>query len=423
MMPPSLPDTAKFVSREGLPDHWQDDERPTRRVIEAARSAMLVLVALLWGAVGATTLLAQETPLRSSFDMRVPVAPTPVSVEGTPSLVYELHFTNFAREPLALCGVHVLDPDEGTVLANLRGGEINRRLGRPGRESADSGAAAIAPGTVAVLYLEIRLEESGTPAALEHRVLYHGVEEDPRRPSRLRDARVRVRDGPLLTLAPPLRGGPWAAIYDPSWERGHRRVIYAVDGRARIPGRFAVDWFRLDSEGRLAEGVEDTVSNWHGYGADVLAVADAVVATVRDGVPESPTLSEHPVPPLGDATGNYVTLDLGDGRYAVYEHLRPGSVRVEPGERVTRGQVIGEVGFTGSSAGPHLHLHVADAESPLDAEGMPFVLEGFDVLGVYDDFDAFGNAPWTTFDDATEPRRTEQFPASNVIVDFGTGEP
>lgn len=374
-------------------------------------------------AVGATTLPAQETPVRSSFDMRVSVAPTPVPVEGTPTLVYELDLVNFAREPLVLRQVEVVDSDRGTVLTELRGDGLDRRLGRPGDSSDADGPRTLAPGTHAVLYLEIALAEGAAPRALEHRVAYHAAGEDDPQRAVVRGARAPVRDERQVALAPPLRGGPWVAIYDLSLQRSHRRAVYAVDGRARIPGRFAIDWVLLDAEGRRADGDQDVVANWHGHGADVLAVADAEVAAVRDDVAESATLSDHPEHPLSEATGNYVTLDLGDGRYAFYEHLRPGSVRVEPGERVRSGQVIGSVGFTGHSMGPHLHFHLADANSPLDAEGLPFVLEAFTVFGSYDDiFDAIGDVPWTPLGDASDPRRTEEFPAPNVVVDFGTGE-
>src|SRR3546814_3208759 len=93
---------------------------------------------------------------------------------------------------------------------------------------------------------------------------------------------------------------------------------------------------------------------------------------------ESATISAHPENALGDATGNYVALDLGDGRHAFYEHLKPGSIRVVPGQRVRRGEVIAELGFTGDSTGPHLHFHVADAPSPLGAEGLPFEIDRLD---------------------------------------------
>lgn len=387
----------------------------------AALAVMLAAAVTFAGAAPPPPPVQQLHPLSPSFDMRVPVPPTPVTVAGESRLVYELHLTSFAEEPLVLERVDVFDVEGGRVVAEVRGSDLGDRLGGPGVASSDADPRTIAAGMHAVVYIELTLAEGEVPAALEHRIAYSGSADD-RPPVTVRGARTPVRSERPVVLSPPLRGGPWAAVYDPSWERGHRRVVYTVGGRARIPGRFAIDWFKLDADGRLASDNDDEVDNWYGHGADVLAVADAVVAATRDDVAESATLSAYSRPRLEDASGNYVALDLGDGRYAFYEHLAPGSVRVAPGERVRRGQVIAALGFTGSTSGPHLHLHVADANSPLGAEGLPFVLESFEILGAYEDFDAFGDAPWTAFDGAISPRRSEERPGPNVVVDFETIE-
>ncbi len=195
-------------------------------------------------------------------------------------------------------------------------------------------------------------------------------------------------------------------------------MLYAVDGRARIPGRFAIDWVLLDAHGRSSHGDADAVRNAYGYGADVLAVADATVAATRDDMAESATISAHRKHALQDATGNYIALDLGGGRFAFYEHLKPGSVRVATGQHVRRGEVIAALGFTGDSTGPHLHFHVADALSPLGAEGLPFVFDHFRVLGRYPDIGTLGSAPWAPLDDARPAQRVDEWPASNVVVGF-----
>ncbi|MFF5257753.1 M23 family metallopeptidase [Actinomadura viridis] len=70
--------------------------------------------------------------------------------------------------------------------------------------------------------------------------------------------------------------------------------------------------------------------------------------------------------------GNHVVLDLGDGVYAVFAHLRRGSPRVAKGQRVRAGDVLGEVGNSGNSSEPHLHFHLMDARSDLVAAGVPF---------------------------------------------------
>lgn len=154
-------------------------------------------------------------------------------------------------------------------------------------------------------------------------------------------------------------------------------MFYAIDGRARLPGRFAIDW--------MWAGGGD------GRGAEVLAVADAVVVAMRDDFPDD---GGGPPTTLANATGNYVALDLGGGRYAFYEHLAQ-DVRVRVGQRLRRGQVIGTVGGSGSVTQPHLHFHVSDANAPLAAEGLPYTLRDYTALGAYDSIEAFrAGAPW-----------------------------
>lgn len=359
-----------------------------------------------------------SSTIRQSFDLQVPVRPTPISVMGKYRLMYELYLTNFAQEALVLEQVDILDADDVTIIADLQGETLNQRLSLLGTPSDGNRSVTIAPGMCGVLYIELTLDEDELPQALEHRIAYRGADEGKQQLAVVQDARTIVQTEPPVVLAPPLRGGPWAAIYDPSWEGGHRRVIYAVAGSAHIPGRFAIDWVKLDSTGHRARGDKGKIDNWYGYDADVLAVADGIVAKTRDGISESATISGNPDLPLEDGAGNYVALNIGDGRYAFYEHLKPGSIKVGPGERVRRGQVIGAVGFTGHSAGPHLHFHVADANSSLDAEGLPFVFESFDVLGKYEDFDVLNDLPWTPIDRTTGSGRTGELPAPNVVVDF-----
>ena len=88
-------------------------------------------------------------------------------------------------------------------------------------------------------------------------------------------------------------------------------------------------------------------------------------------------------------SANTVVLDLGGGRHAFYEHLAPGSVRVAKGDRVTRGQMLAQVGLTGQGSEPHLHFHVADAPDHLAAEGLPYRLDGARLVGRYGAPDRF----------------------------------
>lgn len=358
-----------------------------------------------------------EDQLRESFDLQVPIAPAPVMTEGRARLFYELHLTSFSAKALTPVRITVLDA-EGRSLASLAGESLAQRLVPvlPDAAVPADEPLSIGPGRAGVLYVELALEPQALPSSITHEVQYRvgeGTELDT-----VTGGRSTVQATPALAFHPPLRGGPWVAVFHPTWARGHRRVLYTVEGRARIPGRFAVDWVKLDAQGRMARGNPDTVRNAYAYGNEVLAVADATVVTLRDDYPEAARISSNGRHRMRDASGNYVVLDLGDGRYAFYEHLRPGSVRVAPAQRVRRGEPIAQVGYSGSGNWPHLHFHVADAPSLLGAEGLPFALSRFRKLGTYEDFATLGKAPWVPHAGADGASREDERPADNAVIWF-----
>lgn len=375
------------------------------------RGLFLIVLSLLL----AHAALAQRAPVHQSFDLRVPWMPEPVVVAGKASLVYELHLTNEAQEPLTIRRIDVID-EQQHVLADLAGSELTAAIGRADRAKGDE-RVRMAPGMTAVAYLSVPLANTNS-VHLRHRLVYVG---DTGQSITVEGGNVTPSSRTPLQLGPPLRGGPWVAIYDARWERGHRRVLYTTDGSVKVPGRFAVDWILLGPHGGFAKGKGETPQRWFGYGADVIAVVDATVASTGEGIAEPVTLAEgaaHKVP-LENAAGNYVALDLGDGRYAFYEHLKPGSITVKTGQHVQRGEVIGQLGFTGESTGPHLHFHVSDANAPLAAEGLPYALKSFRVLGAYASIEDFAQGkPWTP---ATPPETGEDFPAPLSVVNFGNG--
>lgn len=56
--------------------------------------------------------------------------------------------------------------------------------------------------------------------------------------------------------------------------------------------------------------------------------------------------------------GFYVVLSAVDGRDMFFAHLQRGSIAVAPGQAVAAGTMLGRVGSTGSSSGPHLHFEI-----------------------------------------------------------------
>jgi murein DD-endopeptidase len=358
---------------------------------------------------------------RLSIDMRIPFMAGLVPINRIPTAYYELYLTNFSSDSMIVGKVEIFDPSDSSIVASLSKDDLAARyamIGVPQKAGGNTGKSMLGPGNSGVIYLELPLRRDKLPLQLGHRVSIEIVKDSSESVLQVEGAFVQLPQEPPVILGRPLAGGPWAVVYDPSWQRGHRRVLYTVDGRARIPGRYAIDFIKLDSQGRWANGDDNPIKNWYGYGVDVLAVANGTVVAARDDFVESATLSEHPPCPPAKATGNYIAIDIGNNHIAFYEHLQPGSIRVKAGQIVKKGQVIAAIGFTGQTTGPHLHFHVADRDSPLGAEGIPFVFERFTVLGTYIDFEKFGKAPWTPANPIQSSSVMAEHPAPKSVIRF-----
>ena len=233
--------------------------------------------------------------------------------------------------------------------------------------------------------------------------------------------RARVDRRPPVVLGPPLLGPGWIAVGS-CCDGPHRRSIQPVNGRLKLGQRFAIDWNGADAQGRWVVGDPGLNESWTFFGKPVIAVADARVVKAVDRFPDQVPNAPNPVG-LQQADGNHVILDLGHGRYGFYAHLEPGSVRVKAGQRVRRGQIIGRLGNSGSSSGPHLHFHVMDRPTAVDSNGLPFVIDRFRFAGQIPPLDDAlmetinSGQPTPVNPKGSGPRR-RQLPLGRDVVDF-----
>ncbi|WP_327116437.1 M23 family metallopeptidase [Streptomyces sp. NBC_01341] len=134
-------------------------------------------------------------------------------------------------------------------------------------------------------------------------------------------------------------------------------------------------------------------SDFPAFDAPVLAVADATVVHASGGRRDHLSRNSGPAlaylmlveASLRDMSGargifgNHVVLDLGEGVYAVYAHLRRGSLQVESGDTVREGQPIARCGNSGNSTEPHVHFQLTDHPDLDVARGIPFTWRGVGV--------------------------------------------
>jgi murein DD-endopeptidase len=351
--------------------------------------------------------------LAQPVEVSAPFAPVTFTLNTTKEqLVYELHVANKEKVDITLTSLKVAAPE--LVLAEYKDVELQRRITRPSLPHDHATPQVIGPGMTAVVNLWIEVPRRFAGGEVTHTVQFEAQQSSGRVPGTAEGAVTVRRPQAPLELAPPLKGGFWIAVYDPALKGGHRTALYTTEGRPRIPGRFAIDFITLPPTGTWTRNPSPRPLDWNGFGSDVLAVADGTIAAAADG-----TADDLPQPvPRERAAGNYVTIDLGEGRFAFYEHLQQGSIAVKPGDQVKRGQVIAKLGSSGStSIGPHLHFHVADANSLLDAEGVPFVFDRYTVFGQFKSLDGLVNGEKWQPNDLARPSATTR-PAPNTVVAF-----
>ena len=174
-------------------------------------------------------------------------------------------------------------------------------------------------------------------------------------------------------------------------------VPVGVDSHHRLnpSTEFASDFFRIDADGHEYKGDRMDAAAWYGWGQPVLAAADGVVTRViADQVQDRMGFVPHPgetpqqagqrieVFALARLRANFAAANAGNlivirheaggvVEYSAYGHLKPVSVTVKIGDRVTAGQPIAQVGDTGDSPAVHLHFQINAGPDPFFDRSLP----------------------------------------------------
>ena len=327
--------------------------------------------------------MAQGASLPPPLELRVPKPPTVATAENGSFLTYELHVTSFGAQPVSLKRIDVVTAtNDRRVLMSTSDSALIVATARPGLVLTGAERLKLSGGSRAVVFLWLPVDAQSAPASIRHRVTIEQGSGDSVRTNELEGPVVPVT-AESVVIGPPLRGGPWVTANGPANNTGHRRALIPIGGTPAIAQRFAIDYVKLGDDSKTFTGDQLKNENYHAEGVDALAVANGTVVAVKDSIPENvPGITSRAVPiTLETVGGNHVIIDIGGGRYAFYAHLKPGSIRVKTGDRVTRGQVVGLVGNSGNSTEPHLHFHISDRNSPLGSEGLPYRHDSFEIVG------------------------------------------
>ena len=148
---------------------------------------------------------------------------------------------------------------------------------------------------------------------------------------------------------------------------------------------FAIDFSVIDSLGKEYSGDWDNNTNHYIFGETVYAPASGKIVKVNnryeDNKPGTMNFKIQEAKTNKDLLpGNCVVIDHLNGEYSFLVHLKKGSVIVEEGEVVDKGQPIGQVGNSGSSMYPHLHYQLGDNPNYTGSNGLPIYFHDYNLI-------------------------------------------
>lgn len=176
----------------------------------------------------------------------------------------------------------------------------------------------------------------------------------------------------------PLKG-TWWVIQGGDWSDQHKIEVFSQS--------YALDFVKLGSDNRFFSGEGLKLEEHYSWEQPVYATAGGKVAHLRYDMPDLPP-GQLPDPRLFQADprrllGNDVVISHGNGEFSFYGHLKQASLQVNDGELIKRGTLLGYVGNSGHTPGPHLHFHLMEGPNPFVDQGLPVKFSQFEAGGQF----------------------------------------
>lgn len=186
-------------------------------------------------------------------------------------------------------------------------------------------------------------------------------------------------DEPVVDIAPPFAPGSYLVAHGGSTPMVNVHLTTLDESVERfLPWRGqskALDIFRITPMGLHKSGWSPTdPASYETFGVPVTAPCTGEVALVVDGLADM----QVPVMDPDNRAGNFIAVDCGEF-IVILAHLRQGSIVVAAGDGVEPGDPLGEMGNSGNSSEPHLHLHAQrglPTDAPLGGEPLWLSING-----------------------------------------------
>ncbi len=352
------------------------------------------------------------------FSARPSGAPLiPFICDGSAHLAYELYLTNFSAKRARIATLDIRGVGGAAFAATLAGEALKASFVAVGTGNRVAPTdPVLAPGESGVIFVFLNFARARPPQRLANSLAVE-IDGEPKTAQTVTPAALTISSRATAVIDSPLAGDHWQAANGPSNTSIHRRAVIVLNGSARIPERYAIDWVRLGDDGNTFSGDEHQNSSYHAWNLPVTAAADGRIVRAEDGIPENVPHSDKLAigMTVDNLPGNNVVEEIGPGLFVGYAHFRPGTVAVKPGDKVHCGQLLGRLGNSGNSTEPHLHLQLCDAPSFLACDGVPMAFRQMKLARYR--IDKHGQTPVRLVTEATRDAPGEE-PLEDALADF-----
>lgn len=112
--------------------------------------------------------------------------------------------------------------------------------------------------------------------------------------------------------------------------------------------------------------------NYYSYLQEIIAPYDGWVINIINEYPNTHITKDRKIIcDIDDPKGNYIVLKHSNGEYSTICHFEKDSFKVNLGDTVRQGQVLGLVGNSGNTQGPHIHFQIQQGPNPDTDKGIP----------------------------------------------------
>ncbi len=179
--------------------------------------------------------------------------------------------------------------------------------------------------------------------------------------------------------------GSWWAIQAADWSDLHKSEPFSQP--------YAVDFVRLGPDNAIYQGSGARLEEHYSWDQPVYATAGGKIAYACYDMPDlAPGAAPDPAMMRGDPRrllGNAVAISHANGEFSYFAALQQAGLAVRQGEMVQRNALLGRVGNSGYSPGPHLHFHLMDGPNLMIDRGLPVRFSHFAAGGEFFDAPTF----------------------------------